>query len=143
MFVLPHLVASGGLISAKWDQCINNARYTRSNPLPTQTQWHGDGDMTIQPIGTNHKAANMAILLCQVDLHTTYSVEISRKMFSAAGSGNGYRRVASVLHGAGGAVVWADRGRRRGVGGADAGPKYTCMCIIKYIWFINILNCIC
>ena len=102
--------------------------------------------MTIQPIGTNHKAANMAILLCQVDLHTTYSAEISRKMFSAAGSGNGDRRVASVLHGAGGPVVWADRGRRRGVGGADAGPKYTCtllQCILIYIWFINMLNCIC
>ena len=25
----PHLVASDGLVSAKLDQCINNARYTR------------------------------------------------------------------------------------------------------------------
>ena len=56
-------------------KCINNARYTRSKPLPTKTQWHGEGDMAIQPIGTNHKAANLAILSYQLDLHTTCSVE--------------------------------------------------------------------
>ena len=38
-------------------------------------QWHGEGDMAIQPNGINHKAANLAILSYQVDLHTTYSVE--------------------------------------------------------------------
>ena len=43
--------------------------------LPTQTQWDGEGDMAIQPNGINHKAANLAILSYQVDLHTTYSVE--------------------------------------------------------------------
>ena len=34
-----------------------------------------EGDMVIQPIGINHKAANLAILSYQIDLHTTYSVE--------------------------------------------------------------------
>ena len=33
--------------------------------------------MAIQPIGTNHKAANLAILSYQVDLHSTYSVGVS------------------------------------------------------------------
>ena len=31
--------------------------------------------MAIQPIGSNHKAANLAILSYQIDLHTIYSVE--------------------------------------------------------------------
>ena len=52
------------------------------------TQWHGEGDMAIQPLGLiimssliflvgipNHKAANLAILSYQIDLHTTYSFE--------------------------------------------------------------------
>ena len=36
----PHMVARAG-------QCVSSvltfARYTRSKPLPTQTQWHGGG----------------------------------------------------------------------------------------------------
>ena len=31
----------------------------------------GEGDMAIQPIGINNKAANLAILSYKVDLHTT------------------------------------------------------------------------
>ena len=31
--------------------------------------------MAIQPIGTNHKATNLAILSYQIDVHSTYSVE--------------------------------------------------------------------
>ena len=33
--------------------------------------------MAIQPIGIYHKAANLAILSYQIDLHTTYSVRVS------------------------------------------------------------------
>ena len=71
------MVASGGLISAKWDQCINSTgvQGVPDQSLPTQTQWDGEGDMAIQPNGINHKAANLPILSYQVDLHTTYSVE--------------------------------------------------------------------
>ena len=31
--------------------------------------------MAIQPIGINHKAANLAILSYQIDLHTIYTME--------------------------------------------------------------------
>ena len=34
----------------------------------------GEGDMAIQPIGTNHKAANLAIPSYQVDRYIIYSV---------------------------------------------------------------------
>ena len=36
-----HMVANGGLVSAKWEQCIDNARYPRSKPLSGM----GGGDM--------------------------------------------------------------------------------------------------
>ena len=52
----PHLVANDGLVSAKLDQCINNAGYTRYD------QSMEEGDIAILPIGINHKAANLAIL---------------------------------------------------------------------------------
>ena len=56
----PHLVASDGLVSAKLDQCINNAGYTRF--LKATDQIMEEGDIAILPIGINHKAANLAIL---------------------------------------------------------------------------------
>ena len=67
------MVASGGLVSAKWEQCIDNAKYPRLKPLPTQTQWHGGWGhgWAVEPIGINHKAANLAILSYQVDFPTT------------------------------------------------------------------------
>ena len=34
--------------------------------------------MAIQPIGINHKAANLSILSYQIDLHTIYSVESAK-----------------------------------------------------------------
>ena len=37
------MVANGGHVSAKWEQCIDNARYPRSKPPSGM----GDGDMAI------------------------------------------------------------------------------------------------
>ena len=54
-----------------WDQRINNAMCTSQLKLIGM----GEGDMAIQPIGTNHKSTNLVILSYQIDLHTTYSVE--------------------------------------------------------------------
>ena len=53
--------------------------YTGSKPLPTKLSGTGSGteDMAIQPIGINHKAANLDILSYQIDLHTIY-IQLSK-----------------------------------------------------------------
>ena len=50
-------------------QCIPDQSHCQLNSVAQGV------DMAIQPIGINHKAANLAILSYQIDLHTIYSVE--------------------------------------------------------------------